>query len=260
MAIVTSEEIGNSITSHLRDTFRYVTQKSRLQVTSYGSFVTITSSCPEIGVHYVLGVGVPQTAVDYEKLLDPFLHPRKLPLVWFSGPYIESLAQNLEERGLIQVGSLAGLSLDLAKYVFSAVDIEIIPVATEELFQKWCDIHARTWNKSCEVTDLFFKGLNPISNQEGRCFLFLAKFQDIFVGCSLLDIQGEQAGCYWDCVLPEYRGRGIGTAMVHHRVNQAAEKGCASIVAQCLNSSLPLYLKAGFEKKVDMAVFRWDAN
>ena len=254
--IVTTKKIETSIASHLRDTFRYVAERSGLETASKGSFVTITSSCPEIGVHYVLGVGVPQTVADYEKLIDPFLHPRKLPAVWFSGPYTESLGRDLEERGLAHVGPLAGLYLDLAKYAPSSSDIEIIPVTTEELFQKWCYIHARTWNKSYEVTDLFFKGLNPTSNSDGRCFLFLAKFQDLFVGCSLLDIQGKQGGCYWDCVLPEYRNRGIGTAMIHRRVKVAHERGCTSVVAQCLNSSLPLYLKAGFKKYSDMALFR----
>ncbi len=248
--------IENSIASHLRDTFLYVAEKSGLQVVSQGSFITITSSYREIGVHYVLGVGVPQTAADYEKLLNPFFHQQKLPVVWFSGPYAESLAHDLESRGLVHVGPLAGLSLDLKKYAPSSSDTEIVPVTTEELFQKWCDIHARTWNKSREVTDLFFKGLNPSSDQDNRCFLFLAKFQDTFVGCSLLDIQGEQAGCYWDCVLPDYRNRGIGTAMIHHRIKVAQERGCTSVVAQCLNSSLPLYLKAGFKKYSDMALFR----
>ena len=255
--------IEDAISSHLREVFRYVAQKSGLPVASHGSFITITHSYSDFGVNYILGAGVPQTSEDYKALLAPFVDP-KLSFIWFSGPSTKNLGEKLHGHGLRHIGPLTGLSLDLENDPIPAfiypLDLEIVPVTTTDLFQEWCDIHARTWNKSSEVTNLFFKGLQPTPHLEERCFLFLAKFRDSFVGCSLLDVQGQKAGFYWDSVLPEYRNKGLGTAMIHHRIAVAKQKGCSSVVAQCLNSSLPLYLKTGFKKYSDMALFKGTTN
>lgn len=66
------------------------------------------------------------------------------------------------------------------------------------------------------------------------------------------------AGCYWDCVLSDYRKQGIGRFMVQQRLKFSQEKGCMTVVAQCLNASLNIYLNMGFQKICDMALFRYN--
>lgn len=253
-------EKSHAIAIHLRETFRYVAEASGLEVGEDGSFVTITSGSTVVGANFILGVGEPSTSQEYDFLLKPFFIPKPLSFVWFSELYTPHLARCLTDQGLSWVGPLTGLWKDVGKkedFFATRPDLAIIPVTTPSLFQKWCAIHAATWNKSQELTELFFRGLSPSPTTQKRCHLFLAQFEGAYVGSSLLYIQGDQGGCYWDCVLPDYRKRGIGSAMIAHRLGVAAQKGCTSVVAQCVGASCPLYLKAGFQKHSEMALFRY---
>ena len=113
------------------------------------------------------------------------------------------------------------------------------------------------WNRSSDITRHFYRGLSPGLNKGSRIQLFLAQKGKEYAGCSLIDVQGEIAGCYWDCVLPNYRKQGIGLQMVCQRQEMAKSLGCSFIVAQCLDTSLRLYLQAGFQKGSPIALYRF---
>jgi len=63
-------------------------------------------------------------------------------------------------------------------------------------------------------------------------------------------------GVYSVATLPEFRGRGIGEAMVRHAVEQArAETGLERIVLQSSREGEPLYRRLGFRPVSRLAVF-----
>ncbi len=60
--------------------------------------------------------------------------------------------------------------------------------------------------------------------------------------------EGEIAGNYWDWVIPQYRKKGINSAMVVERINRAKEAGYKYLIAQCMDTSTRLYTGLNFEK------------
>jgi len=67
-----------------------------------------------------------------------------------------------------------------------------------------------------------------------RCTPFLALWDGIPVGGGLLEILDEQACLIGTSVLPEYRGRGIQTNLMAHRMDFAAEAGAKWITVSSL--------------------------
>ena len=82
----------------------------------------------------------------------------------------------------------------------------------------------------------------------GEIHLFLAYAKGQPVGCGILSFANNQAGLYWDGVLPDFRNQGIATSLVKYRMNIAKNLGHTSVIAQNMTLSLRLYKRLGFEQ------------
>lgn len=69
-----------------------------------------------------------------------------------------------------------------------------------------------------------------------RCFL--AFIDGTAAGLGILHIKNGAASMANGMTLPEYRGRGVQTALLYHRMRTAAEAGCTLMVSQCQAGSI----------------------
>jgi hypothetical protein len=251
------EEHLNLISAtHLREVLRYIAQTSHLEHSQAEDYCSLITSPTEPGFNFIAGIGENQEC--YLPLIGD-LKKRNIPFAWFSYPFTPTLDVCLRAHGLAPLAPLANVVCDLKHGLPQRPqqsNLSFIPVTTSSLFKTWCEINASVWNRSLDLTMDFFKGLSPEINAKSRMQLFLVQKNNKYVGSSLIDIQHDIAGCYWDCVLQEYRRQGIGSEMVYHRQELAKLLGCSFIVAQCLDSSLGVYLKAGFQKGSPLALYR----
>jgi ribosomal protein S18 acetylase RimI-like enzyme len=76
-------------------------------------------------------------------------------------------------------------------------------------------------------------------------------------GVTLLLITGEIAGIYAVATLPEYRKKGVSTALLNRAVGDARARGCTVISLQVSQGSYAqkLYRSLGFENVFDSPIF-----
>ncbi len=94
---------------------------------------------------------------------------------------------------------------------------------------------------------LAFDFLKSVISNTEIC-LFIAYEKDLPVGCAMISFINNQAGLYWNGVLPEFRMHGIATTLVEYRMNYAKELGYQDIISQNMTPSLNLYKRLGFEQ------------
>lgn len=68
------------------------------------------------------------------------------------------------------------------------------------------------------------------------------------LGFAAMFIRNGRARLKSDYVLPDYRGKGIGSALIAARLELAAKRGATEASAFCTPASLPLYQAAGFKE------------
>lgn len=246
------------VTQHIRECFRVIGHQNPLMKCIETENLTLLASLKkEYRGNYILGASPPEDKDTRTKIIATAHDLQAIPFTWFSYPLNETLITELSSAGLKQLAPLTGVSYDLRQeqpsYPFLAASLKMTPVKSATNFEKFLTIFEKTWNYPKGYGEFFFSNLF----KSERFTFFLTHRDEEPIGICVLDIQEEIAGCYWDCVLPDYRKQGIGTFMVHHRLRYAQEKGCTTVVAQCLNSSVNVYSSLGFQKVCDMALFRY---
>jgi GNAT superfamily N-acetyltransferase len=78
------------------------------------------------------------------------------------------------------------------------------------------------------------------------CQWFLAIEDGKMVGFAALVITGTAARLKSDYVMPRYRGRGAGAALVAARLEEARRQGAVSATAFCADMSIRIYQRHGF--------------
>lgn len=243
------------ITQHLREHFRFISQQNpNLTCLDVKDLSLIYSSGKPFSANYLLGITPADDLETYAHLIEQAVSLNALPLTWFSYPADPTLMTLLESAGLKKIAPLTGIFYDLKQLQRSPASPFKISIAKDVThFKDFLFVFEQTWNYPSGYGDFFF--CNLLNTK--RFIPFITYQNEQPVGICALDIQEETAGCYWDCVLPDYRQQGIGQFMIQHRLRYAQENGCHTVVAQCLPSSLNLYLKLGFQKACEMALFRY---
>jgi hypothetical protein len=85
-------------------------------------------------------------------------------------------------------------------------------------------------------------------------YFFLASIDNNIAGCGMVYL-GDLAGLYWDGVLPEFRRKGVGTALTTYRMNFIKNKGFNSVCAQNMTPSAGYYKDIGFKSVGELPLY-----
>ena len=92
--------------------------------------------------------------------------------------------------------------------------------------------------------------LDPFIRQENLEMKVISYYLGIFSGkpvaTSLSCVANAVAGVYAVSTIPEFRGKGLGTAMTAFAANEGFSKGCDVAALQSGSMSTPVYLRMGF--------------
>jgi GNAT superfamily N-acetyltransferase len=75
---------------------------------------------------------------------------------------------------------------------------------------------------------------------------YVAYYRGVPVGVGMLFVHGEMAGIYNMATLPEFRGRGVATALMHRLIADAGRLGCTLVGLTPTVMGRPLYEHLGF--------------
>lgn len=108
------------------------------------------------------------------------------------------------------------------------------------------------------IRRVFFPNATPKSLTMGRrgvdisyeidAVNYVAYFCGRPAGAGMLFCRGEMAGIYNMCTLPEFRGRGIATAILNAIVADARDRGCTHVGLTPTTMGRPLYERLGFRE------------
>ena len=177
---------------------------------------------------------------------------KNIPFMWFVGVLSKphNLGDYLEKAGLIKDESpgmyLNLRELDGLKYqeVLDQSKIKIERVSNPKEEEHWADI----------CSTIF--GMDEVKDEVGRIWSFCFKICDAYlathdgkpVGASMVFYSSGVAGIYNVAVYPEYRNRGIGTAITMAPLLQAKKKGYEISVLTASQLGFNAYSKIGFKE------------
>lgn len=128
-------------------------------------------------------------------------------------------------------------------------ELEIHPVRDVDELLTW----TRTNSLGFEMPDPnFFDALARPENLEMKGLTwYIGTYSGKPVATSTLCISDAVAGVYDVCTLPEFRGRGFGSAMTAVAVKEGFAKGCDLAALQSSPVGVPIYFKMGFRYVFD---------
>jgi hypothetical protein len=238
------------ITDHLKNCVQHIGTKSGFIVKKLHNFVSVESKLNYRGFNLIVGHNDSSTPAH----LPDILQLQNSSHVWFSGSYDEKITDIFADKGFTKLGPLTGVARRLDNFdtsltteVTTKGKLTILPVINTDLYEEWTLAFNQVFGVNQEDVKQYFSGFSKDNFKDKTFILLLAKLDDKPVGVSILYITDNIAGCYYGGVIPEVRKQGIGTAMAIERMKFAKTIGCDMIVAQCLSTSLNVFLSLGFK-------------
>ena len=179
---------------------------------------------------------------------------RGLPGLWWVGPSSapEDIGSHLQGHGLTVAADAVGMAVDLSLFEGLSSFPEGVSVedATDAgLLRQFFHPFSTVFSLPPRAADFFreayeglgFEGDTPMRN-------YVALHEGRPVAAASLFMEAGAAGVYNLAVLPEYRGRGIGKAMVSKTLQDAKTLGYGLGVLHALEGSDSLYRTLGFQE------------
>lgn len=173
-----------------------------------------------------IGLDGPVSSKEFNGL-EEFFFTRKEPTRVETCPMADpSLFQHFGEHGyrVTEFSNVMARPIDAAQAWPSAPGIDIQQAKREEIdlwvltvSQSFAE-HFPVTQEMLDVMKMFAMGKNM------ECYL--ARIDGRVVGGATLSLRGKTAGFFGAGTLPDFRNRGVQTALLHTRLKRAAEAGC----------------------------------
>ena len=173
-----------------------------------------------------LGLHGPVTKAEFDQL-EEFYFSRNEPVRVETCPMADpSLFELYGERGyrVTEFSNVMARLVDLDTAWVAPVDVEIRKAGREEV-DLWTMTVAQSFAEQFPVTQELLSVMKMFAlGRDMECYL--AKIGERVVGGAALSLRGRTAGFFGAGTLPDFRNRGVQTALLHTRMKRAAEVGC----------------------------------
>lgn len=227
----------HDIFKQITDLLLFIGSKGKFKVVESIDRAIITG-LPSVAFNYI-SFG----SLNHDLLTDTI--KTKHPFMCFPQQTIEEeFPKFCEQHGLIKADDVLAHSCDLTSWEYKPNNkITIKQFTDEESLNHFDYISSIAFQHPLHLAKAFLKVvLNAAEFQ-----FFLAYDDNKPVGAAILSSLNNEAGLYWDGVLPEYRNRGIASELVKYRMNIAKNKGHKTICSQNMSTSKSYYQKIGFK-------------
>ena len=182
-----------------------------------------------------------------------YYRDRHLPFcVWISEENLtHDLLSHFKNEGLTQQNREPGMALDLSAYSIAnnALHAHAAIITTPEQLSDYAHVIAANWTPLDKNVMAYFK-LAETSLLDKHNNILLAAFYQDDKPVSVLEIfptDGQTAGLYGLATLADYRGKGIGSALLTFALNKVKTLGFRHIALQASEDGLGIYKRLGFK-------------
>jgi len=163
--------------------------------------------------------------------------------------------QSLRKHALAEK-SWAAMAMDLQTVASEGSplpeDFEIGILSEKEAIPAWCKVVDTALMGGIGLNCTLFEKMMASPR-----FQFLqATFKGRAVASCLLFFHEDTAGLYLIGTLPDFQGKGYGTAITAFGLNQSKKAGARYALLQATPAGEPVYARLGFRKEAEHAVFR----
>jgi GNAT superfamily N-acetyltransferase len=181
------------------------------------------------------------------------LRELECPGLFWVGPCTTpaNLGEILIQNDWVHLASPPAMVIDLESLEIPQLleGFQLCRVANEEELTVWHQAIAMGFGMSVEVAEMF--AWNPID----QIRFYTAFLNDDVVGTTALVLQNGVAGIYCLSTLPEFRARGIGSALTVLPLIEARNEGYRIGTLQSSKMGLPVYLRLGFQEVCKLRMF-----
>jgi len=190
---------------------------------------------------------------------------KNVPVEWICGPSTKpyDLGEYLEKHGLSLTGKWTGMAMEMSAGIKKAeipegVAIKQVDSKDDDKLKQWIDIVVKSfggWNDD-DRQGMHMVLRDAADTGKDRDFIkFMASYNNIPCSTGAICTGPEATGIYFAATLPEYRGKGIGAALMGKMLEAAADKGNKLVVLHATKEGEPLYKKLGFRQYCEFEVY-----
>jgi GNAT superfamily N-acetyltransferase len=202
-----------------------------------GGFAVYCGANSPVTQAVALGLDGPVTGEEFERL-EEFFFSRKEAVRVETCPMADaSLFELLGERGyrVTEFSNVMARPIEKGQVWESSAGVEIRRAGREEL-DLWTLTVSQSFAEHFPVTQEMLSVMKMFAlGRNMECYL--ARIEGRVVGGATLSLRGKTAGFFGAGTLPEFRNRGVQTALLHTRMRRAAESGCDLAVSLALPGS-----------------------
>jgi GNAT superfamily N-acetyltransferase len=202
-----------------------------------GGFAIYCGANSPVTQALALGLAGPVTKEEFDRL-EEFYFSRKEPVRIETCPLADpTLFELYGERGyrVTEFSNVMARPVESNHSVRPAQGIEISLAARDEL-PLWTLTVSQCFAEHYPVTEEMLAVMNMFaSGRNIECYL--ARIDGRVVGGATLSLRGKTAGFFGAGTLLEFRNRGVQTALLHKRLQRAAEAGCDLAVSLAVPGS-----------------------
>ena len=187
-----------------------------------------------------------------------FFASRKLPFMWWTG------AKNLEQKGFGFGGVLTGVAVDISQGFSqekpSSPQLEIKIATSDAELQLFSALFKDLFNLPIP-TESLFAWTQAITNQDEQV-CFLAYLNGTPVGIASLSTGPSTAGIWNLATVPEYRKRGVASALVSRAMLEAETRHYKHVMAILMPKGMAsgLFTKLGFREVCTFPFYIYGAS
>lgn len=202
-----------------------------------GGFAVYCGASSPVTQAVALGLNGPVTKEEFDQL-EEFYFRRKEPVRVETCPMADpTLLEFYAERGyrVTEFSNVMARPIDPAANWNESPTIQIRRAAQEEI-DLWTLTVCQGFAEHFPVTRELLSIMKMFAM--GRSMeTFIARIDGRVVGGAALSLRGKTAGFFGASTLPEFRNRGVQTALLHARMRRAMEAGCDLAVSLALPGS-----------------------
>lgn len=175
---------------------------------------------------------------------------KELPFVWWTKDPI------LSKHGFQFGGTMKGVALDLTKMDIASSSMTIQVVETEQDLLAFNRISEECFGYAPQTAQDFLKLFRTAMEKKTQTH-FVAYINNIPVGIASLFTAPETSGIWNLATLPEYRCKGIATALCREALNLAKKKNYKEATAVLMPKGLAagVFAKLGFKEVDDLPFY-----
>ena len=186
-----------------------------------------------------------------------------MPIAWWVGPSnpMPDLAKGLEDKGLFQVAELTGMAIDLQTLEEKASapqGFTVGKVKDGDSLATWCQIMTTVSEFPDFASSAWLEMFQEIGVLDDPLWhLYLGKIDGTPVGTSAVFSGGGVAGIHAVSTVPEFRGRGVGTAMTLSPLIDARRDAYEIGVLFSSEMAVGIYRSLGFQEFGKGYIYLW---